>query len=254
MYRWWTRNSCSSRKGLSMDNKVAIVTGGTSGIGLATCNTLANEGYAVYAAARHQVDFIYENVFYHYVDVTDGKSCKKLFDDVVEKHGRIDVLVADAGITADALTVNMSDEQFDRVIDINIKGIFNIVRYVGPYMEKQGWGSIINVSSVVGEQGNIGQINYAASKGAIISMTKTWAKEFSRKGANVRVNAIAPGYIMTKMMDTVPQDLLDRFSSQTMLKRLGRPEEIAEVIAFLSSNKASYITGSVIDVNGGMRL
>lgn len=237
-----------------MEKKIAIVTGGTSGIGLATCNALANEGYVVYAAARHEVKFEKEGIIYHYVDVTDSDSCKKLFDDVVEAHGRIDVLVADAGITADALTVKMTDEQFDKVIDVNVKGIFNIVKYVGPYMEKQGRGSIINVSSVVGEQGNIGQVNYSASKGAIISMTKTWAKEFSRKGANVRVNAIAPGYIMTKMMDTVPQDLLERFSSQTMLKRLGKPEEIADVIAFLASDKASYITGTVIDVNGGMRL
>lgn len=237
-----------------MEKKVAIVTGGTSGIGLATCSVLADEGYEVYAAARHQVEFESKDIVFHYLDVTDSNSCKTLFDDVIETHGRIDVLVADAGITADALTVKMSDEQFDRVIDVNVKGIFNIVRYVGPYMEKQGYGSIINVSSVVGEQGNIGQVNYSASKGAIISMTKTWAKEFSRKGANVRVNAIAPGYILTKMMDTVPQDLLDRFSSQTMLKRLGQPKEIAEVIAFLASDKASYITGTVIDVNGGMRL
>lgn len=254
MHRRRTGNSCSVGKGLSMGNKVAIVTGGTSGIGLATCNVLANEGYVVYAVARHQAEFENEKIIYHYCDVTDSDSCKRLFDDIIESHRRIDVLVADAGITADALTVKMSDEQFDEVIDVNVKGIFNIVRYVGPFMEKQGWGSIINVSSVVGEQGNIGQVNYSASKGAIISMTKTWAKEFSRKGSNVRVNAIAPGYIMTKMMDTVPNDLLERFSSQTMLKRLGQPNEIAEVIAFLASDKASYITGTVIDVNGGMRL
>ena len=112
----------------------------------------------------------------------------------------------------------------------------------------------MNISSIVGEQGNIGQINYSASKGAVISMTKTWAKEFSRKGANVRVNAVAPGYIMTKMMDTVPKNLLDKFASQTMLKRLGKPEEIAEVIAFLASDRASYVTGTVISANGGMRL
>ena len=166
----------------------------------------------------------------------------------------VDILVADAGITADALTVKMTDDQFDRVIDVNLKGVFNVVRYVGPYMEKQGWGSIVTVSSVVGEQGNIGQINYSASKGAVISMTKTWAKEFSRKGANVRVNAVAPGYIMTRMMNTVPKDLLVKFAGQTMLKRLGQPEEIANVIAFLASDKASYITGTVISANGGMKL
>lgn len=237
-----------------MEKKVAIVTGGTSGIGLATVELLATQGMTVYACARHEKTFENKSVMYHQLDVTDPESCKNLFDRVIKEEGRIDVLVADAGITDDALTVKMTDEQFNKVIDVNIKGVFNIVRLVGPFMETQGWGSIVNVSSIVGEQGNIGQANYSATKGAVISMTKTWAKEFSRKGANVRVNAVAPGYIMTKMMDTVPQELLDRFASQTMLKRLGNPEEIAEVIAFLASEKASYVTGTVISANGGMRL
>lgn len=237
-----------------MKGKVAIVTGGTTGIGLATVEKLASEGAVVYAAARHEKTFEFPNIYYHYVDVTNTESCKKLFDDVVTKHGKIDILIADAGITADALTVKMSDDQFDRVINVNLKGVFNIVRYIGPFMEKQGWGSIVTVSSVVGEQGNIGQINYSASKGALISMTKTWAKEFARKGAKVRVNSVAPGYIMTRMMDTVPQDLLERFARQTMLGRLGKPEEIAEVISFLASDAASYITGTVISANGGLRL
>ena len=237
-----------------MKGKIAIITGGTSGIGLATAKKMAAQGAIVYAAARKERSFEEANIKYHYVDVTNPESCKQLFDDIIAEQGKIDILVADAGITADALTVKMTDDQFDRVIDVNLKGIFNIVRYVGPFMEKQGWGSIVTVSSVVGEQGNIGQINYSASKGAVISMTKTWAKEFSRKGANVRVNAVAPGYIMTHMMDTVPKDLLDRFASQTMLKRLGQPEEIANVISFLASDEASYITGTVISANGGMKL
>lgn len=236
------------------NNKVAIVTGGTEGIGYATAVKLANEGIIVYAAARKEKRFDHPNIRYHYVDVIDVTACKLLFEDVVNEQGRIDILVADAGITADGLTAKMTDEQFNSVIDVNLKGVFNIIRFVGPYMEKQGYGSIINISSIVGEQGNIGQINYAASKGAVISMTKTWAREFSRKGANVRVNAVAPGYIMTKMMDTVPKELLERFAGQTMLKRLGQPEEIAQVIAFLASDAASYVTGTVIDANGGMRL
>lgn len=237
-----------------MEKKVAIITGGTSGIGLATAELMASMGIVVYACARHEISFNNSNIIYHELDVTRADSCKALFEDVINEQGQIDILVADAGITADALTAKMTDEQFDRVVDVNLKGVFNIVRYVGPYMEKQGWGSIVNVSSVVGEQGNIGQANYSATKGAVISMTKTWAKEFTRKGANVRVNAVAPGYIMTKMMNTVPEDLLDRFASQTMLKRLGKPEEIAEVIAFLASDKASYITGTIISANGGLRL
>lgn len=237
-----------------MKGKVAIITGGTAGIGYATAVKMANAGAIVYAAARNETFFDNSNIKFHSLDVTDHESCKDLFNDVVAEHGKIDVLVADAGITADALTAKMTDEQFDRVINVNLKGVFNIVRYVGPFMERQGWGSIVTVSSVVGEQGNIGQINYSASKGAVISMTKTWAKEFSRKGSSVRVNAVAPGYVMTRMMETVPQDLLDRFAKQTMLKRLGKPEEIAEVISFLASDAASYITGTVISVNGGMRL
>lgn len=237
-----------------MRDKIIIVTGGTSGIGYEAAKKMATMGSIVYAAARKKREFEESNIKYHYLDVTDPQSCKELFDDVVSEHGRVDVLVADAGITADALTVKMTDDQFDRVIAVNLKGIFNIVRYVGPFMEKQGWGSIINISSIVGEQGNIGQVNYSASKGAVISMTKTWAREFSRKGSKVRVNAVAPGYIMTRMMETVPQELLDRFAGQTMLKRLGQPEEVAEVIAFLASDASSYVTGTVIDVNGGMRL
>ncbi len=236
------------------ENKVCIVTGGTEGIGLEVCKQMAREGAVVYACARHEKDLSEFNIRYHQLDVTDTDSCKKLFDDIVEENGRIDIAVLDAGVTADALTVKMTDEQFERVIDVNIKGIFNVGRLVGPFMEKQGFGSIVLVGSVVGEQGNIGQINYAASKGAVMSMTKTWAKEFSRKGAAVRVNCVAPGYIMTRMMDTVPAELLEKFASKTMLKRLGKPEEIAQVICFVASDMASYVTGTVISANGGMSL
>lgn len=237
-----------------MKDKIVIVTGGTSGIGYESAKKMAKMGAIVYAAARNERVFEESNIIYHKVDVTDSDSCKKMFENLVEKHGRIDALVANAGIVSDAMTANMTDEQFDKVIAVNLKGVFNIVRFIGPYMEKQGWGSIVNVSSIVGEQGNIGQINYSASKGALISMTKTWAKEFTRRGARVRVNAVAPGFIMTSMLSTVPQSLLERFAAQTMLKRLGNPEEVAEVIAFLSSDASSYVTGTVIEVNGGMRL
>ena len=238
---------------MRLNGKIAIVTGGTSGIGYATALKLREEGAVVYACARHQ-KALDEGVHYHYLDVTDMDSCQKLYNDVIEEQGRIDILVADAGITKDSLTVKMSEEAFDDVINTNLKGVFNLVRFVGPHMEKQGGGAIITVGSIVGEFGNIGQANYAASKAGMIGMSKSWAKEFARKGVPVRVNVVAPGYILTDMLKTVPKDLLEKFENQTMLKRLGRAEEVAEVIAFLASDAASYITGTVIDVNGGMRL
>jgi 3-oxoacyl-[acyl-carrier protein] reductase len=170
------------------------------------------------------------------------------------KHGKIDVLVNNAGITADKLTVRMDDAMWDRVINVNLKGVFNLTREVGPLMEQTGGGSIINISSVVGVFGNIGQANYAASKAGVIGMTKSWAKEFARKGVPVRVNAIAPGYMMTDILKTVPQDLLDGFAKLTMLGRLGQPEELAGPAVFLASDEASYVTGHVLEVSGGMRL
>jgi 3-oxoacyl-[acyl-carrier protein] reductase len=148
----------------------------------------------------------------------------------------------------------MTDDMWDSVISVNLKGVFNMTRLVGPLMVKNSYGSIISISSVVGEYGNIGQTNYAASKAGVIGMTKSWAKEFARKGANVRANAIAPGYVMTNMLKTVPEELLDKFKSLTMLGRLGKPEEIAYAALFLASKESSYVTGTVLSVNGGMRL
>jgi 3-oxoacyl-[acyl-carrier protein] reductase len=173
---------------------------------------------------------------------------------LTSKYERIDILVNNAGITRDAMTYKMTDEQWDLVMAVNLKGVFNLTRHIGPYMEKQGFGSIINISSVVAEFGNIGQANYAATKSAIYGLTKTWAKEFARKGAAVRVNAVSPGYTMTDILSTVPQDLLAKFAKQTMLGRLGQPDEIAKAIVFLASDDASYITGHNLNVNGGMRL
>lgn len=237
-----------------LKGKIAVITGGTSGIGYACALRMQQEGAYVYACARHEREFPVENIEYRFLDVTDESSCQRLVKDILDKHGRIDVLVADAGITKDGLTVKMDGEAFDTVIRTNLKGTFNIVKHIGPQMEIQGGGSIITVGSVVGQFGNIGQANYAASKAGIIGMSKSWAKEFARKGVPVRVNVAAPGYILTDMVKTVPEHLLETFAGQTMLKRLGQPEEVAGVIAFLASDDASYITGTVIKVNGGMRL
>lgn len=238
-----------------LKNRIAIVTGGTKGIGLEIVKLFSKEGAVVVACARNEVDLSnYKNVVFHKLDVTDADSCKALVDFTLEKYGRIDILVGNAGITKDAMTRKMSGDDFDCVINTNLKGIFNLTKLVGPIMEEQGYGSIVNISSIVGEYGNIGQANYAASKAGIIGMSKSWAKEFSRKGLPVRVNVVCPGYILTEMVKTVPQELLDKFAQQTMLKRLGEPKEIAQVVMFLASDRASYVTGAVIDANGGMRL
>ena len=239
---------------MRLENKVAIVTGAAKGLGGAMAQLFAQEGAKVIAVDMMPLTYETENVEFYQLNVTDAAACKALTDYAKEKYGMIDVLVNNAGITRDAMTRKMTDEQWDLVIDINLKGVINQTRYVGPLMEELGGGSIINIASVVGEYGNIGQANYAASKAGVIGLSKTWAKEFARKGVPVRCNAIAPGYIMTDMMKTVPEDLLKKFASLTMLGRLGQPEEIAKAALFLASDDASYITGHVLSVNGGMRL
>ena len=239
---------------MRLENKVAIVTGAAKGLGGAMAQLFAQEGAKVIAVDMMPLTYECENVEFYKLNVTDGEACKALTEYAKEKYGKIDVLVNNAGITRDAMTRKMTDEQWDLVIDINLKGVFNLTRYVGPQMEVDGGGSIINIASVVGEYGNIGQANYAASKAGVIGLSKTWAKEFARKGVPVRCNAIAPGYIMTDMMKTVPEDLLKKFASLTMLGRLGQPEEIAKAALFLASDDASYVTCHVLSVNGGMRL
>lgn len=237
-----------------LNDRVIIITGGTEGIGRETAIQAANEGAKVICCSRHPKPMENDNIEFIKLDVTDSDECCKVVSEIANKYGRIDGLVANAGITGDSLTCKMSDECFDNVIKTNLYGVFNIVRCVGPIMEQAGKGSIVTLSSVVGIYGNIGQANYAASKAAIIGMSKSWAKEFARKGAAVRVNSVAPGYTMTNMLKTVPEKLLDKFSSMTMLKRLGEPYEIANGIVFLLSDYSSYITGTVLDINGGMRL
>lgn len=237
-----------------LKDKVVLVSGGTKGIGRAVCELAAQNGAVVLAGARHKDDFINDRIEYHNLDVTSSSSCKAFFDYAVQKYKRIDGLVCDAGITQDAMTAKMTEDAFDVVISTNLKGVFNLVRLAGPYMEEQGTGSIVNISSIVGQYGNIGQANYAASKAGILGMSKSWAKEFARKGKQIRVNSICPGYILTDMLKPVPENLLEKFADQTMLKRLGQPEEVASSVLFLLSDMSTYITGSVIDVNGGMRL
>jgi len=239
---------------MKLKDKVAVVTGGSRGLGQAMAELFVKEGAKVIAVDMGDMAYENEHVEYYNLNVTDAQGCKEFYDYAIEKYGKIDILINNAGITRDALTRKMTDEQWDVVIDVNLKGVFNLTRYFGPHMQANQSGSIINISSVVGVFGNIGQANYAATKAGLLGLTKTWAKEFALKGGNVRVNAIAPGYTMTDILKTVPQDLLDKFASMTMLNRLGQPDEIATVALFLASDDASYITGQTISVDGGMRL
>ena len=239
---------------MRLTGKVAIITGAAKGLGGEMAQRFAKEGAKVIAADMAQLSYEAENVEYFSLNVTDMANCQALFEHAQSKYGRIDILVNNAGITKDAMTRKMTDEQWDAVLNVNLKGVFNLTRLVGPYMQQQGGGSIISISSVVGVFGNIGQANYAATKAGVIGLTKTWAKEFAMKGGNVRVNAIAPGYTMTDILKTVPQEMLDKFAAMTMLGRLGQPHEIADAALFLASDEASYITGQVLQVDGGMRL
>ena len=239
---------------MRLQGKVAIVTGAARGLGGEMAQLFAKEGAKVIAADMMELTYEQENVEYFKLNVTDVKNCEELFNYAVEKYGKIDVLVNNAGITRDTLTKKMTDEQWNLVLDVNLKGVFNLTRLVGPHMQANGGGSIISTSSVVGVFGNIGQANYAATKAGVIGLTKTWAKEFAMKGGNVRVNCIAPGYTMTDILKTVPQDLLDKFATMTMLGRLGQPIEIANAALFLASDESSYITGQTLQVDGGMRL
>ena len=237
-----------------LNNKTIIVTGASKGIGLEMVKLFTAEGAKVIAISRSGCSIMSENVENVTLDVSNYSKCETIINELINKYKKIDGLVCNAGVTADKMTYKMAENDFDMVIDINLKGAFNIIKWIGPFMEKQGYGSIVTISSIVGEYGNIGQCNYAASKAGLIGMTKSWAKEFSRKGAQVRANVVCPGYIMTDMLKTVPEELLVKFRDLTMLKRLGNPKEIAQTALFLLSDMSSYVTGAVIDVNGGMRL
>lgn len=239
---------------MRLENKVAVVTGAAQGLGRAMMEKFIDEGAKVIAVDLKTADYESDQVVPYALDVTDRQACGDFSKWLIENDYAVDVLVNNAGITQDALLNKMTDEQWDLVIDVNLNGIYNLTKHIGPMMMKNKKGSIINIASVVGEFGNIGQSNYAATKSAIYGITKTWAKEFSRKGEGVRVNAISPGYTMTDILKTVPDELLEKFAKMTMLKRLAQPEEIANAALFLASDEASYVTGHNLSVNGGMRL
>ncbi len=235
--------------------KVCIVTGGGRGIGRTIVETLAvNGAEEVYAldVSDDALQGLPDNATGAVVNVTDPSGIAEFVQDVIRRHRRIDVLVNNAGITRDAVINKMDDEQWDQVIAVNLKGVFNMARAIGPEMMEHGSGSIINISSVVGLDGNMGQTNYAATKAGVVAMAKTWAKEFARKGAAVRANAVAPGFINTPMLETVPEKVIEGIRAKTPLKRLGEPQEIANLVLFLASDLSSFITGQVIRCDGGL--
>lgn len=236
-----------------LEGKIAIITGASRGIGLETARLFVEHGATVIGIYNNTV-VESDTIDYYKVDITDEEQVKKFISYIVSKYGKVDVLVNNAGITCDGFTKNMTSDDFNKVVLTNLMGTFNITKYIGPMMQENHGGSIINIASIVGVYGNIGQINYAASKSGIIGMTHTWSKEFAMKNGNVRVNAVAPGYTMTDMLSTVPQNLLEKFKNETLLNRLAEPRDIANVILFLASNYSSYITDEVINVNGGMKL
>jgi 3-oxoacyl-[acyl-carrier protein] reductase len=242
-----------------LQNKVSIITGATQGIGLATALKFAREGAIVVVCARSQAaiddavrqcEALGAQAVGHVMDVTQRAMIDAVVSKVKEQFGRIDVLVNNAGITQDARLVKMTLEQFDRVIDVNLRGVFHCTQAVADTMLAQGKGVILNASSVVGIYGNFGQTNYAATKFGVIGFTKTWSRELGPKG--IRVNAVAPGFIATPMLATIPENVLKEMQAHVPLKRLGEPEEIANVYAFLASDEASYVNGAVIEVSGGM--
>jgi 3-oxoacyl-[acyl-carrier protein] reductase len=233
---------------MRLKDKVCIITGAAQGIGHATAQKFADEGAIVIACDRRTEGC---NGWESYVlDVTDREQVDAVVAAVKARHGRIDVLVNNAGITKDARLVNMTADQFDAVIDVNLRGVFHCAQAVADTMVAQGAGVILNASSVVGIYGNFGQTNYAASKFGVIGFTKTWSRELGPKG--VRVNAVAPGFVETPILATMPAGVIEKMQAQVPLKRLGRPEEIANVYAFLASDEASYVNGAVIEVSGGM--
>lgn len=246
---------------MRLKNKVAIITGAGRGIGQATAVKFAQEGARVVvcdlspASIEDTVELCKKagaQAFGCVVDVRDIKSIEKMVAATVQKWERIDCLVNNAGIVADAQLKNMTEEQFDSVIDINLKGVYNCTRAVVNTMLAQQSGVILNSSSIVGLYGNFGQTNYAASKFAVIGMVKTWARELGRKG--IRANAVCPGFIATSILSSIPERVLHALEEKVPMGRLGKPEEIANTFAFLASDEASYINGAVIEVSGGLTI
>ncbi len=259
--------------GDKLSGRVALVTGGTRGIGAAICSSLAAQGASIAAgfsghvgkAEAFMADFqgrFDTAVTIHQGNVASPDDCRRVVAEVIEQHGRLDILVNNAGITIDKTILKLTDDDWHKVLDVNLSGAFFLSQAALAHMVERGSGRIINVSSVVGEMGNIGQANYAASKSGLFGLTKTFAREaaflleragkLSDDSIGITVNTVTPGYTSTEMVAAVPEKVLDKIKGQIPLRRLGRPEEIARIVHFLAADASSYITGQVWGVNGGM--
>ena len=256
-----------------LDGRVALVTGGTRGIGAAICESLASQGAVIAAgfsgnvaraeqfATRFATRFA-TPISVHQGNVASPDDCRRVVAEVIERHGRLDILVNNAGITIDKTILNLSDDDWHKVLDVNLSGTFFLSQAALAHMMERGTGRIVNVSSVVGEMGNIGQANYASSKSGLFGLTKTMAREaafmlersgkLDPDGIGLTVNTVTPGYVMTEMVAAVPEKVLDKAKAQIPVRRLGRPEEVARVVHFLAADASSYITGQVWAVNGGL--
>jgi len=261
--------------GDKLSGRVALVTGGSRGIGAAICRSLASQGASVaagYSGNRERAEqFLaaYEKDFagqgratIHQGNVSRPEDCRRVVQEVLDEHGRLDILVNNAGITIDKMAMKLSVEDWDTVLAVNLSGSFYMAQPALEHMVERGTGRIIFVSSVIGETGNVGQANYAASKAGMLGLTKTLAKEaafvleragkLEDEGMGITVNTVTPGFVSTEMLEDVPEKVLDKIRSQIPLRRLCRPEEIARVVHFLAADASAYITGQVWGVNGGM--
>lgn len=243
------------------DNKVALITGGSRGIGEKIAEKFASEGYNLVINYVSNIENVKEleekikgnsniEILFIQADVTSFESCENMVNNAIEKFGHIDVVVNNAGITKDGLLMRMKEEDFEKVINVNLKGTYNVTKNVIPYMMKQKYGKIVNISSVVGVSGNVGQANYAASKAGIIGFTKSVAKELASR--NILANCVAPGFIKTDMTDVLSDSVKESINAQIPLKKMGTAEEVAKAVYFLGNEENTYITGQVLNVDGGM--
>ena len=261
----------TGRQGDKLVGRVAFVTGETRGIGAAISRSLASQGAVVaagFGSNRERADDFLEELkgigstgSIHQGNIGSADDCRRTVQEVIDTHGRIDILVNNAGITSDKTVLKMDDDDWDKVLAVNLSGAFYMSRAALEHMLERGTGRIVNISSIIGQTGNIGQANYAASKSGLFGLTMTMAREAAQElkkreqltpeGVNITVNTVAPGFIETEMLEGVPEKVLDKIRAQVPLGRLGQPEEIARVVHFLCADASSYITGQVWAVNGG---